>query len=81
MDHRSSFSITHGPTEIERAFMQDWIGILVAFVKDDTNYVYGTKTEMEMKVATPEAKIEIQTDPRWDELVRLGEVFGKSSDK
>lgn len=61
--------------------MQDWIGILVAFVNDDTAYDHGTKAEGEMKVATPEAKIEIQSDPRWDELVRLGEVFGKSSDQ
>lgn len=61
--------------------MQDWIGMLVAFVKDDATYDFGTRNEMEMKVATPEGKIEIQSDPRWDELVRLGEVFGKSSDQ
>lgn len=61
--------------------MQNWIDNLVAFVKNDTNYSYGTKAEQEMKMATPEAQIEIRPDPRWDELVRLGEIFGKSPDK
>lgn len=72
-----SFSITHGPTEKERIFLDDWIKILVAFVKDDKTNTYGTKTLTEMMVATPEASIEIQPDPRWDELVRLGDIFGK----
>lgn len=61
--------------------MDDWIKILVAFVKVDTSYEHGTKSENEMKMATPEAKIEIRPDSRWDELVRLGELFGKSSDR
>lgn len=61
--------------------MDDWIKILLALVKDDSSYEYGTKTEKEMKVATPEANIEILPDERWDELVKLGEIFGKSVDK
>lgn len=61
--------------------MDDWIKILVALVTDDPTYDFGTKTEKDMKVATPEAEIEIREDERWDELVRLGEIFGRSVDK
>lgn len=50
-------------------------------MKDDPDYCFGTKTEKDLKVATPEAKIDILADERWDELVRLGEIFGKSVDQ
>lgn len=59
--------------------MDDWIKILVEFVKSNPDYQFGTKTEKDLKVATPEAKIEILPDDRWDELVKLGEIFGKSA--
>ncbi|KAJ4156511.1 hypothetical protein NW754_008145 [Fusarium falciforme] len=55
--------------------MTDWIRILVAFVNNDETYDYGTKTVQEMKVITPEGTIEVQKDQRWDELVRIGNIF------
>jgi uncharacterized protein YaiE (UPF0345 family) len=55
--------------------MEDWIKILVAFVNDDSDYDFGTKTVEQMIVATPEGRIEMQHDRRWDELERLGEIF------
>lgn len=61
--------------------MQDWIKILVGLVQDDPNYTFGTTRPKDIKMATPEAKIEIRPDSRWEELVRLGEIFGKSTDK
>lgn len=61
--------------------MDEWIKILVAFVKDDSSYRFGTKTEKDLKVAMPKAEIDMLVDERWDELVRLGEIFGKSVDK
>jgi hypothetical protein len=73
--HYFSFAILHGPNYAERALMQDWIKVLVAFVHDDQEYDFGTKSIDEMKVATPEGIIEIQKDVRWDGLVKLGEVF------
>lgn len=74
-----SFSICHGPTPDERRLMQDWIQILIAFVNDDEDYEFGTKAVDEMRLATPQATIEVQQDKRWHELVRIGEVFaGKS---
>lgn len=74
-----SFSIMHGPTEIERVFMDRWIGTLVAFVRNEADYDHGTRTAREVVMATPEAKVEIRLDPRWDELVKLGQLFGSSS--
>lgn len=61
--------------------MDDWIKVLVALVQNDPNYRHGTETEREMKVATPEAKIEVLADDRWDALIELGEKLGKSVDK
>lgn len=55
--------------------MEEWIQILVAFVKDDRDFEFGTKTIEEMKVATPTGTIEVQQDDRWDELVRIGDIF------
>lgn len=74
-DSFASFAILHGPTEAERLLMEDWIKSLVAFVQDDQEYEFGTKSIDEMKVATPEGTIEIQSDGRWESLVKLGEVF------
>lgn len=59
--------------------MGEWIKILVGFVQSDPDYQFGTKSERDLKVATPEAKIEILPDDRWDELVNLGDIFGKSA--
>ncbi|KAJ4245599.1 hypothetical protein NW757_009862 [Fusarium falciforme] len=70
-----SFSISYGPAPREKQLMTDWIRILVAFVNNDETYDYGTKTVQEMKVITPEGTIEVQKDQRWDELVRIGDIF------
>jgi uncharacterized protein YaiE (UPF0345 family) len=55
--------------------MKDWIQILTAFVNDDKGYKFGTTSNDQMKVMTAEGKIEIQPDERWEELVRLGNIF------
>lgn len=65
----------HGPTTTERKLMEDWIELLVAFVNNDQTYDFGTNAIDEMKVASPEGKIETRKDERWDSLVKLGEVF------
>ncbi|KAL3474300.1 Alpha/Beta hydrolase protein [Aspergillus californicus] len=70
-----NFAILHGPTPAERVLMEDWIEAFVAFVHDDEEYDFGTQSIEEMKVATPEGKIEIQKDLSWDRLVHLGEVL------
>lgn len=70
-----NFSIMHGPTEKERAFMEDWIEDLAAFVRGGDGYGFGTKSIDEFKVATPEGKIEVQKDERWGELLSLADVF------
>ena len=54
--------------------MEGWIEAFVAFV-NDKEYQYGTNSIDEMRVVTPEGKIEIQKDARWNELIKLGEVF------
>ena len=55
--------------------MEDWIQILAAFVNDDRSFDFDTRTIEEMKVATASGTIEIQYDDRWDELVRIGDIF------
>lgn len=65
----------HGPTEKELVLMKEWIRNLVAFVQAEDNFTYGTTRVDEFKVATPESRIEIQTDERWQELLSLAEVF------
>ncbi|KAK4503455.1 hypothetical protein PRZ48_004370 [Zasmidium cellare] len=70
-----NFSITHGPSEGERVLMGEWIKILVAFVDGDEGYEFGTKQIDEVKVATPEGKIEVRKDERWEDLSKLGAVF------
>lgn len=55
--------------------MGDWIQILIAFVNDDKGYRFGTTSIEQMKVMTPEGKIEIRPDERWEELVKLGSIF------
>lgn len=55
--------------------MEDWIQILTAFVNDDKRYKFGTTSIDQMKVMTPEGKIEIRSDERWAELVKLGRIF------
>ncbi|KAL3479092.1 Alpha/Beta hydrolase protein [Aspergillus californicus] len=73
-----NYSIMHGPSQAERELMHKWIGDLVAFVNNETDYVYGTKKADEVKVATPTGKIEIEKDTRWAELLDLMEVFAGS---
>ncbi|KAK1992162.1 alpha/beta-hydrolase [Colletotrichum falcatum] len=70
-----NFAITHGPTPAEEVLMKDWIEILVAFVNNRETYQFGTKSVQEMKTMTPEGKIEIRQDSRWDDLVNLGNIF------
>lgn len=65
----------HGPTDPERLFMSEWIRDLVAFVGGEKEYKYGTIDIDDYKVATAEAKIEIQKDTRWKELLDLAEIF------
>jgi uncharacterized protein YaiE (UPF0345 family) len=55
--------------------MEDWIQILTAFVNDDTRYKFGTTSIDQMKVMTPDGKVEIRSDERWEELVKLGSIF------
>lgn len=54
--------------------MHGWIRDLVAFV-NESDHTYGTEKADEVKVATPEGRIEIQKDSRWSELLGLMEVF------
>ncbi|GMF78450.1 unnamed protein product [Aspergillus oryzae] len=65
----------HGPNPAERHLMDNWIHDLVAFVNGDNGHSYGTKECDEYKVMTPDGNIEIQKDPRWDELLKLMDVF------
>ncbi len=69
----------HGPIAAERKLMHEWIRDLVAFVNDDSGHVYGTEKNDEVKVATPDGRIEIQKDSRWSELLSLMDVFAGSS--
>jgi hypothetical protein len=55
--------------------MENWIGILVAFVNGDHAYDFGTTRVEELKTVTPEGTIEIRPDLRWAELIAIGKVF------
>ncbi|KAG2413493.1 hypothetical protein HFD88_002682 [Aspergillus terreus] len=70
-----NYSIMHGPTPTERKIMDDWVRDLAAFVRDDKAYSYGTQAANEHKVLTPQGTMEVQIDERWEELLRLMEVF------
>lgn len=70
----------HGPSPAERILMDDWIRDLVAFVNDQPDYEYGTRSADEYKVMTPEGTIEIQKDGRWDSLLQLMDVFSGRSE-
>ncbi|PYI00327.1 alpha/beta-hydrolase, partial [Aspergillus sclerotiicarbonarius CBS 121057] len=70
-----NYSIMHGPSPADRALMDDWIRDLAAFVNDEEGYQYGTRSADEYKVMTPEGKIELQQDPRWEGLLQLMDVF------
>ncbi|KAL4749990.1 hypothetical protein BDW72DRAFT_194348 [Aspergillus terricola var. indicus] len=72
-----NFSICYGPTPSERKLMEDWIENLVAFVNNDTSFAFGTKTVQEMKVVSREGVIEVKNDERWEELLRIGEMFAQ----
>lgn len=65
----------HRPSGADRALMDDWIRDLAAFVKDERGYAYGTRSADEYKVMTPDGKIEVQKDPRWEGLLQLMDVF------
>ncbi|KAM5356916.1 hypothetical protein ACJ41O_003562 [Fusarium nematophilum] len=70
-----NYSIMHNPTPEERNLMDDWISDLRAFVNNESGYTYGTTAPDEHKVMTPEGEIEVQKDKRWEELLRVMEVF------
>lgn len=70
-----NFSITHGPSPDERRLMEDWITCLINFVRNNREYDFGTRQASEFKVLTSQGNIEIQQDPRFDQLVGLGRVF------
>jgi hypothetical protein len=65
----------HGPTDKERTLMEQWAGILVAFVNDDQSYDFGTKEVHEVKIASPEGNMEIAKDERWEDLLKLNHIF------
>ncbi|KAK6062575.1 major facilitator superfamily transporter [Seiridium cupressi] len=65
----------HGPTEKEKALMQQCIGLLVAFAHDDRSYDFGTRAIDVIKVVTSEDVIEVQKDGKWDHLIKLSDVF------
>ena len=46
-----------------------------AFVWNEPNYKYGTKSQTDFKVMTPERTIEIQKDERWQELADLADII------
>ncbi|KAL4877383.1 Alpha/Beta hydrolase protein [Aspergillus karnatakaensis] len=73
-----NFSICYGPTLQERMLMKSWIRNLVAFVNDEKDFEFGTKTIDEMKVITPKGAIEVERDQRWEELLEIGETFASS---
>lgn len=58
--------------------MEDWIANLVAFVHDYRSFDFGTRSISEMKVATPECRIEVKADDRWDRLIELATYFADS---
>lgn len=57
--------------------MDQWIQILVAFVNDDKTYDFGTKAIDEYKALTPDMKIEVKKDARYEELKALGKLFAR----
>jgi uncharacterized protein YaiE (UPF0345 family) len=65
----------HGPTAADRTLMDKWIKQFVAFVNNNQDYEFSTRAIDEMKVATPDGTIKIQNDQRWENLVKLGDVF------
>jgi hypothetical protein len=71
----TSFSILHGPNEKEYGLVENWINDLGAFLGDEKEYSYGTLQPEEYKIITPDGKIEIQKDQRWEELLGLADVF------
>ncbi|KAJ4051220.1 hypothetical protein NW756_003631 [Fusarium oxysporum] len=75
-----NFTITHGPAEVERKLMEDWIQVLCAFVKGDNAYDYGTQLVDDIKVITPEGIIRVQKDDRWEELIDIGRIFSGSEE-
>jgi hypothetical protein len=70
-----SFAILHSPTQDELVMMKTWIKDFVAFVNGDRSREYGTTKINEFKVATPDGKIRIQEDSRWNELLQLSYFF------
>ncbi|KAH7311397.1 Alpha/Beta hydrolase protein [Stachybotrys elegans] len=76
-----NFSICHGPTDRERRLMEDWIRILVAFVRDDRAYNFGTQRVEEVKVMNPDTSITVQVDERWDDLIETGKIFSNGLTK
>ncbi|KAH8687309.1 carboxylesterase [Tricladium varicosporioides] len=70
-----NFSILHGPTPRERKLMEEWVIDLAMFLRNEKAFKYGTEMPDEYKVVTPEGEIEVQKDPRWEELLELADIF------
>ncbi|KAM0814834.1 putative Alpha/Beta hydrolase protein [Seiridium cardinale] len=69
--------IQYGPTEKEKALMQELIDMQVAFANDDRSYGFGTRAIDEMTVVTSEDVIEVQKDDQWNHLIKLSDVFAR----
>lgn len=70
-----NFSITHGPTAKEQTLMKDWIDNLVAFMQDDGQFDFGTRSVADMKVVTADGQIKVEEDQKYSSLVDLARVF------
>lgn len=57
--------------------MKNWIRDLVALVRDEEEYIYGTSEIDDFKVAisTGDDGICVLKDKRWGELLELADVF------
>lgn len=71
----------YGRTGAERVLMERWIADLVAFVRNEKDYVYGISRADEVKVMTSDGAIKIEKDVRWQELLTVAGVFSGTNKK
>lgn len=57
--------------------MEDWIQNLIAFVRDDKAFDFGTRAIDQVKAIKSDATIEVVKDERYEELKKLGELFAR----
>ena len=55
--------------------MEKWIQNLIAFIRNDTIFDFGTRAIDEVKAIKSDATIEVIQDERFEELRRLGKLF------